>query len=103
MLSPPTDLDGAWFSASLSNLFDDNDITDTHSVNSVESSLNITWDHIPLYLSDTSLSSVLEGSMPGLVSVSDSLDSVSSDSTSMPDLQAVSNLMEVWMVIGSPR
>jgi gag-polypeptide of LTR copia-type/Zinc knuckle len=89
-VATPTDLDGAWSTASLSDLFNDDDVTDMDSVNSVESSLDITWDHVPSYLSDTSLSSVSEGSMPGLVSVSNSSDSVSSDSTSMPDLQAVS-------------
>jgi hypothetical protein len=89
-VAAPTDLDGAWSTASLSDLFDDDDVTDADSVYSVESVLGITWDHIPSYLSDTSLSSGSEGGMPGLVPVSNSSDSVSSDSTSMPDLQAVS-------------
>jgi len=75
MFAAPTDLDGAWSTASLSDLFDDDDVTDADSVYSVESVLDITWDHIPSYLSDTSLSSGSEGGMPGLVPVSNSSDS----------------------------
>jgi hypothetical protein len=80
----PSEEDGAWSTASLSDLFDD-DLTDDSSVASFESLLNNTWDHIPSYLSDTSVSTS-NGSMPNLETVSDS-----SATTSMPDLHSVSD------------
>jgi hypothetical protein len=73
--------DGAWSTASLSDLFEDSS-TDTDSV---ESLYDVSWDHIPTYLSDTSLS-VSDGSMPDLMTVSES-----SATMSMPDLRSVSN------------
>jgi len=43
-VATPTNLDGAWSIVSLSNLFDDDDVTDVDSVYSVESMLDITSD-----------------------------------------------------------
>jgi hypothetical protein len=68
----------------LSNLFDD-DLTNVSSVLSFGSSPDITWKHVPSYLSNTSVS-VSNGSMPDLETVSDS-----SAATSMPDLRSVSD------------
>ena len=80
----PFEEDGAWSTANLSDLFDDN-LTDVSSVLSFGSSPDITWEHVPSYLSDTSVS-VSNGSMPDLETVSDS-----SAATSMPDLRSVSD------------
>jgi hypothetical protein len=80
----PFEGDGTWSTANLSDLFND-DLTDVSSILSFESSPDITWDHVPSYLSDTSVS-VSNRSMPDLETISDS-----SAATSMPNLCLVSD------------
>jgi hypothetical protein len=81
----PSEEDGVWSAFKLADLYDDN-VSISDSGDSVQSLFDVSWDHIPGYLSDTS-SSEAHGSMPSLLIHSDS-----SDTTSMPSLKAVSSL-----------
>ena len=83
-VTAPSVEDGALSTASFSDLFAD-DLTNISSVASFKSLLDTTWDHIPSYLSDTSVSNC-KGSMPALETVSNL-----SAATSMPDLYLVSD------------
>jgi hypothetical protein len=76
--------DGVWSAFELADLYDDN-VSVSDSVDSVS---DVSWDHIPGYLSDTSCSEAAD-SLPDLQTVSNS-----SDNSSLPDLETLSESTE---------
>jgi len=77
-----SEVDNIWSVFEPTDLYDN----DVSPADSVESLFDVSWDHIPGYVSDTS-SSDTPDSMPDLQTVSDSSASIAS---SMPSLHAVS-------------
>jgi hypothetical protein len=78
-----TEVDGVWSVIGHKDLFDD----DISTTDRFESLVNVTWEHIPGYLSNTSYSDS-HPSMPDLGTVS---KSSGSSAMSMPGLHAISD------------